>query len=77
LKQREVIDGARRCDLLERYGWMNREAGIVHIPIEEAMRLTVERGVLQSTAPAQTAPTPPGMMPSDSSAGRTMEQRRQ
>ena len=63
--------------LLERYGWMNREAGIVHIPIEEAMRLTVERGVLQSTAPPQTAPTPPGMMPSDSSAGRTMERRRQ
>ena len=63
--------------LLERYGWMNREAGIVHIPIEEAMRLTVERGMLQSIAPAQTAPTPPGMMPSDSSAGRTMEQRRQ
>ena len=63
--------------LLERYGWMNREAGIVHIPIEEAMRLTVERGVLQSIAPAPAAPTPPGMMPSDSSAGRTMEQRRQ
>lgn len=63
--------------LLERYGWMNREAGIVHIPIEEAMRITVERGVLQSTAPARAAPTPPGMMPSDSSAGRTMERRRQ
>jgi hypothetical protein len=63
--------------LLERYGWMNREAGIVHIPIEEAMRLTVERGTLQSIAPAQASPTQPGMMPSDSSAGRTMERRRQ
>ena len=32
---------------------MNREAGIVHIPIEDAMRLTIERGVLQSSAPTE------------------------
>ena len=63
--------------LLERFGWMNREAGIVHIPIEEAMRLTLERGTLQSRALAQPAPAPTGLMPSDSSAGRTMERRRQ
>jgi len=63
--------------LLERYGWMNREAGIVHIPIEEAMRLTIERGRLQSGTSAQSAPTAQGLMPSDSSAGRTMERRRQ
>lgn len=62
--------------LLERYGWMNREAGIVHIPIEDAMRLTLERGTLQSSAPTEPAHTP-GLMPSDSSAGRTMERRRQ
>jgi hypothetical protein len=62
--------------LLERYGWMNREAGIVHIPIEDAMRLTLERGMLQSSAPTEPAQTP-GLMPSDSSAGRTMERRRQ
>ena len=55
---------------------MNREAGIVHIPIEDAMRLTIERGVLQSSAPTEPAQTP-GLMPSDSSAGRTMERRRQ
>ena len=63
-------------ELLERYGWMNREAGIVHIPIEDAMRLTIERGMLQSSAPTEPAHTP-GLMPSDSSAGRTMERRRQ
>ena len=55
---------------------MNREAGIVHIPIEDAMRLTIERGTLQSSAPTEPAHTP-GLMPSDSSAGRTMERRRQ
>jgi len=66
--------------LLERYGWMNREAGVVHIPIEEAMRLTVERGLLTSVpaadAGARPAPTP-GLMPADASSGRTMERRGQ
>ena len=62
--------------LLDRYGYMNREEGIVHIPIEEAMRLMLERGTLRSSAPAEPAQTP-GLMPSDSSAGRTMELRRQ
>src|SRR6185369_59523 len=27
------------------YGWVNKEAGVVHIPIAEAMRLTLERGL--------------------------------
>jgi hypothetical protein len=62
---------------LEGYGWMNKEAGTVHIPIEDAMRLVVERG-LPSRAPAegQVVDTP-GLMPSDASAGRFMERRRQ
>jgi hypothetical protein len=34
---------------LNSYGWVDRQAGIVHIPIEEAKRLIVERGL---TAPA-------------------------
>jgi hypothetical protein len=64
--------------LIERYGWMNRDAGIVHIPIEDAMRLTLERGLLKSGPQAQPAdPAASRLMPSDSSAGRTMEQRRQ
>ena len=63
---------------LHGYGWMNKETGIVHIPIEDAMRLTVERGLLPSRTPAdgQSLETP-GMMPSDASAGRVMERRRQ
>ena len=64
--------------LLREYGWMNREAGQVHIPIDQAMRLTLERGVLQSVAPDPAVPvTQSGLIPADSSAGRTMERRGQ
>lgn len=63
--------------LLTRYGWMNKNAGIVHIPVDEAMRLTVERG-LPSRAQDAAQPQPtPGLMASDASSGRTMERRRQ
>jgi len=60
---------------LEGYGWVNKDAGIVHIPIEQAMRLTLERGLLEATPAAQ--PETPGLMPSDSSSGRTLERRRE
>jgi hypothetical protein len=61
---------------LHGYGWINKDAGVVHIPIEDAMRLTLERGLLQSS-PQQGQPETPGLMPSDSSSGRVMERRRQ
>jgi hypothetical protein len=61
---------------LESYGWVNKDAGIVHIPIEDAMRLTLERGMLQSSSES-AQPETPGLMPSDSSSGRVMERRRQ
>jgi hypothetical protein len=61
---------------LESYGWQNKAAGTVHIPIEEAMKLTVERGLpVQPADPAQAGTL--GMMPADSSSGRTLERRRQ
>jgi hypothetical protein len=77
--------------VLDKYGWVNKEAGVVRMPIAEAMRVAVERGLparapqpitapdqavgqtQQGTAPQQT----PGLMPADSSSGRTMERRRQ
>jgi hypothetical protein len=63
---------------LNGYGWVNKEAGTVHIPIGDAMKLALQRGVLQSRTddPAHPAQTP-GLMPSDSSSGRVMERRRQ
>jgi hypothetical protein len=76
--QNELYDFRRgEQEFLGGYGWMNKEAGIVHIPIEDAMRLTVERG-LTSRVPADgQALETPDMMPSDASAGRMMERRRQ
>ena len=31
--------------MLDSYGWVDKDAGVVRIPIEEAMKLTVERGL--------------------------------
>ncbi|MGE0592205.1 MAG: hypothetical protein AB7G23_11860 [Vicinamibacterales bacterium] len=58
---------------LEGYGWVDREAGTVRIPIEEAMRLVVERGLPALEQASET----PGLMPADASAGATMVRRRQ
>ena len=77
--------------ILKNYGWVNKETGVVRMPITDAMRLAVERGLPARAPAAADAPagkqgastesgetqTSPGMMPADSSAGRTMERRRQ
>ena len=78
------ITGFRRQEenILQNYGWIDREGGRVQIPIAEAMRLTVERGLparAQDQPDAAAAPTSggaPGQLPADSSSGRTMESRR-
>lgn len=31
--------------VLQSYGWVDKDAGIVRIPIDDAMKLTVERGL--------------------------------
>jgi hypothetical protein len=74
----EIFDFRRNeTELLNTYGWQNREMGTVHIPISEAMRLTVERG-LPARAQNPEQPADQGrLMPADSSSGRTMQQRRQ
>jgi len=62
---------------LHSYGWIDREAGRIQIPIAEAMRLTVERGLpTRASQPEAAAPAPAGQVPADSSSGRTMERRR-
>jgi hypothetical protein len=66
---------------LREYGWVDRNAGTVHIPIDKAKELLLQRG-LPSRAPAPASgagATGTGaviLMPADSSAGRTMERRR-
>jgi hypothetical protein len=39
--------------VLDSYGWVDKDAGVVRLPIGEAMRLTVERGL---PARAQESP---------------------
>lgn len=70
--------------VLRGYGWVDRDAGTVRIPIDEAMRLTVERGLpsrvaapAADPAAAAVAPVNPSLIPADSSGGRTMERRGQ
>ena len=36
---------AAEDDMLTRYRWVDRNAGVVRIPIDEAMRLTLQRGL--------------------------------
>lgn len=62
-------------ELLESYGWQSREAGVVRIPIDEAMRLTVERGLMSRAVDGDESTATLGMRPADSSSGRTLEQR--
>ena len=72
------IDDFRRTEntRLNSYGYVNKDAGVVHIPIAEAMRLTVERG-LPARAEDANQVVNPGEMASDASSGRVMERRRQ
>ncbi len=53
---------AREDGILSSYAWVDREAGTVRIPIAEAMRITVERGLpVRPSEPA--AVPPPGARP--------------
>jgi len=48
---------ARQYGVLEGYGWVNKEAGVARIPIEDAMRAVVQRGLpARDTPPATAAP---------------------
>lgn len=61
---------------LHSYGWVDKNAGTVHIPIDDAMRMMLERGLPSREVDASKA-APEGMMPSDASSGRVLERRRQ
>ena len=45
--RKDLIDlRAKEDKVLYSYGWVDKNAGVVRIPITEAMKLTVERGLL-------------------------------
>jgi hypothetical protein len=48
---------AREDEHLTTYGWLDRERGVVRIPIEEAMQRLLERGT--PAVPTQPGSTPP------------------
>ena len=74
----ELYDFRQREEqTLHQYGWIDRQTGRVQIPIEDAMRLTVERGLLPARASQPATTETPGLIPADASSGRTMERRRQ
>jgi hypothetical protein len=50
----QVKARAQEDELLSTYGWVDRQAGVVHLPIDRAMQMVAERGV-----PAWPAPPPP------------------
>ncbi len=61
LQVRGVRDRAAKLERLRSYGWVDRDAGVVHVPIDRAMEL-VARGI----RPAPEAPPPssgPGAQP--------------
>jgi hypothetical protein len=47
-------------EALDSYGWVDESARVVHIPIEEAMRLLVERS---ARTPAAASPSPAAPAP--------------
>ena len=65
----------REEERLHGYGWVDKPTGVVHIPIEEAMRLTIERGLpARAEEPGQQPAS--SMLATDASGGRVMEKRR-
>ena len=43
---------AAENEVLDSYGWIDREAGLVRIPIDRAMELLAERGLPKSQTPS-------------------------
>ena len=52
---------AQEDALLKSYGWVDRTAGSVHIPIDRAMEIVLERGVPGGKLMAAGAPAPAAM----------------
>jgi hypothetical protein len=53
---------------LTSYGWVDQSAGVVHIPVEDAIRILGERAAIKS---APNSPAGLNQVVEDSSAGRT------
>ncbi len=63
-----TISKSAQRGTLNSYGWVDKANGVVHIPIERAMQIAVERGFPVRDGDAAS---PTSMVIQDSSAGRT------
>ena len=64
--------------ILESYGWIDEDAGVVRVPIDEAMREVVEAGLpVRDGDVADDPMAASGSRPSDASSGRSDAIRRQ
>jgi hypothetical protein len=68
---------AAALEQLSKYEWVNREEGIVQIPLDQAMNLIAENSLLPSRAPAsdKEPAEPPRSPPSRANSGRSPERR--
>ncbi|HZS08777.1 MAG TPA: hypothetical protein VFD58_28335 [Blastocatellia bacterium] len=64
---------AEEDNRLHGYGWVDEQRGVVHIPIEQAKKLLIER----SHSAAQQSALPEEAMPADSGSGRMPEKSKQ
>jgi hypothetical protein len=56
----------REQEILKSYGWVDKQNGVVRIPIERAMQMTLERGLpARAAKPAERTGT---MAPGEASA---------
>ena len=51
---------AREDRILRSYGWVDQQSGVVHIPIEEAKKLILERGMAGGVEEMSPRPPQPG-----------------
>ena len=51
---------ARENRILSSYGWVDQQSGVVHIPIEEAKKLMLERGMAAGGKEMSPSPPQPG-----------------
>jgi len=64
---------AEKRRLLDSYGWVDRQAGIVRIPLDDAMKLLAARGVATPgvATPGVATPQPAAHGPAPATLGRT------
>ena len=66
----DLVDMRRAEDeVLHSYGWVDKQRGVVHIPIEKAKELLVQRGVEQASSLPPGAGTAGTAAPHDTTTG--------